>query len=213
MQSIPGVGSTFFLSLPFEKSLIGLAPPPAAPTAPLPVRPAAPPAAVPPAARTEANAVPLAAAARPAATPVGRAFQERLRAVGRSSLHILLVEDNPANLRVTQALLETLGCQVSTAMNGIEAVAAYRRARYDLVLMDCQMPEMDGYRATGQIRRMETDLGYVTPIVALTAHAMDGSRAQCLDAGMDDQLSKPLTLKALTDKLAEWLAHARTPEA
>jgi CheY-like chemotaxis protein len=75
--------------------------------------------------------------------------------------------------------------------------------------MDCQMPEMDGYQATAAIRQVEAMLGRFTPIVALTAHAMDGSRAECLAAGMNDQLSKPLTLAALTSKLLEWLSANR----
>jgi CheY-like chemotaxis protein len=140
-------------------------------------------------------------------TAAGLQFQEVLREAGRGSVRILLVEDNPANLRVTQALLETLGCEVRTAVNGIHAVAAYRDGgEYDLVLMDCQMPEMDGYQATRAIRHVEAMLGRFTPIVALTAHAMDGSREECLAAGMNDQLSKPLTLAALTRKLLEWLS-------
>jgi two-component system sensor histidine kinase/response regulator len=142
-------------------------------------------------------------------TAAGREFQEVLREAGRASVRILLVEDNPANLRVTQALLETLGCEVRTAVNGIHAVAAYRDGEYDLVLMDCQMPEMDGYQATRAIRHVEAMLGRFTPIVALTAHAMDGSREECLAAGMNDQLSKPLTLAALTSKLLEWLSADR----
>jgi CheY-like chemotaxis protein len=136
-----------------------------------------------------------------------------LRMTGRSSVRILLVEDNPANLRVTQALLETLGCEVRTAVNGLRAVAEYRQGVFDLVLMDCQMPEMDGYQATGAIRQIESILGRSTPIVALTAHAMDGSREECLAAGMNDQLSKPLTLAVLTSKLLEWLAVGRPAAA
>ena len=168
------------------------------------------PALVPP----PGGAAPAAIVARPRVVSVaGRAFQEVLRQAGRSSFRILLVEDNSANLRVTQALLETLGCDVRTAVNGIEAVAAYREASYDLILMDCQMPEMDGYQASQAIRRIEMFDGRATPIVALTAHAMDGSRDQCLTAGMDDQLSKPLTLAALTSKLREWLVPARRPVA
>ena len=77
------------------------------------------------------------------------------------------------------------------------------------MLMDCQMPEMDGYQATGAIRQLEAVLGRRTPVVALTAHAMDGSREECIAAGMDDQLSKPLTLAALTSKLLEWLTTGR----
>jgi CheY-like chemotaxis protein len=154
--------------------------------------------------------LPLPVASRPrVVTAAGQEFQEMLRDAGRSSVRILLVEDNPANLRVTQALLETLGCEVRTAVNGTQAVAAYRDGVFDLVLMDCQMPEMDGYQATGAIRQVESLLGHATPIVALTAHALDGSREECLAAGMNDQLSKPLTLAALTSKLVEWLSAAR----
>jgi CheY-like chemotaxis protein len=198
VQSMIGVGSTFWLMLPFEKAAVELA---MEVVAPIPApRPAVPPptpriAVVPQSPRM--------------VTAAGRVFQEVLREAGRASVRILLVEDNPANLRVTQALLETLGCEVRTAVNGMLAVAAYRDGEYDLVLMDCQMPEMDGYQATRAIRHVEAMLGRFTPIVALTAHAMDGSREECLAAGMNDQLSKPLTLAALTSKLLEWLSADR----
>ena len=195
VQSMIGVGSTFWLSLPFEKA----AEEPAMEAAPSP--PAVPAAAAP--------RPPRPAAAPRTVTVAGREFQELLREAGRSSVRILLVEDNPANLRVTQALLETIGCEVRTAVNGVQGVAAYREGVYDLVLMDCQMPEMDGYQATAAIRRVEAMLGRFTPVVALTAHAMDGSRAECLAAGMNDQLSKPLTLAVLTSKLLEWLSANR----
>jgi CheY-like chemotaxis protein len=125
---------------------------------------------------------------------------------------MLLVEDNAANLRVTKALLEILGCEVVPALNGVEAVAAYRAGTFDLVLMDCQMPEMDGYDATRLIRQLEATEGRRTPIVALTAHAMAGSRETSLAAGMDDQLTKPLTMAALTAKLTEWLAKGRVSQ-
>jgi signal transduction histidine kinase/ActR/RegA family two-component response regulator len=195
VQSIVGVGSTFWLSLPFEKAATELPREVSRPPTP---RPAATP---PP---------PQPVTGRPRlVTAAGQEFQEMLRDAGRSTVSILLVEDNPANLRVTQALLETLGCEVRTAVNGVQAVAAYREGVYDLVLMDCQMPEMDGYQATNAIRQVESMLGRSTPIVALTAHALDGSREECLAAGMNDQLSKPLTLAALTGKLLEWLAAAR----
>jgi len=200
VQSIVGVGSTFWLSLPFEKSLaepVREVPPPVAR-----VRQAAEPAAAP--------SPPVAVSPRPrVVTAAGQEFQEMLREAGKTSVSILLVEDNPANLRVTQALLETLGCEVRTAVNGVQAVSAYRAGIFDLVLMDCQMPEMDGYQATGAIRQIEAMLGRSTPIVALTAHAMDGSREECLAAGMNDQLSKPLTLAALTSKLMQWLSASR----
>jgi CheY-like chemotaxis protein len=194
VQSIVGVGSTFWLSLPFERAAEDVQAP-------------RPPSSV---SMPSPGAPPVPVVARPRmVTAAGREFQEMLRESGRSSVSILLVEDNPANLRVTQALLETLGCDVRTAVNGVQAVAAYRAGVFDLVLMDCQMPEMDGYQATGAIRQIEAMLGRATPIVALTAHAMDGSREECIAAGMNDQLSKPLTLAALTSKLMEWLAANR----
>ena len=135
----------------------------------------------------------------------GRDFQAALRQAGRHSIRILLVEDNTSNMRVTQALLETLGCEVVPARNGLEAVAAYRESAFDLVLMDCQMPEMDGYEATRAIRQIEIFQGRTTPIIALTAHAMVDSRDASLDAGMNDQLTKPLTMSALTSMLLAWL--------
>ena len=141
-------------------------------------------------------------------SPSGRAFQAALSRAGRSDIAILLVEDNAANMRVTQALLETLGCRVTPARNGLEAVALYRENRFDLVLMDCQMPEMDGYEASRAIRQIERFQQRHTPIVALTAHAMEGSREASLDSGMDDQITKPLTMATLTGKLLEWLVAA-----
>ncbi len=201
VQSMVGVGSTFWLMLPFEKAAMEPEPELEAAQPRIPSRQTV----------TAPPRPPLAATPQPPRmlTAAGREFQEVLREAGRASVRILLVEDNPANLRVTQALLETLGCEVRSAVNGIHAVAAYRDGEYDLVLMDCQMPEMDGYQATRAIRHVEAMLGRFTPIVALTAHAMDGSREECLAAGMNDQLSKPLTLAALTSKLLEWLSADR----
>jgi signal transduction histidine kinase/ActR/RegA family two-component response regulator len=197
VQSMVGVGSTFWLTLPFEKTSVIPALEPATPKPVQPLIVAQPPPA------------PITPQPQRSVTVAGREFQEMLREAGRASVRILLVEDNPANLRVTQALLETLGCEVRTAVNGVHAVTAYRDGEYELVLMDCQMPEMDGYQATRAIRHFEAMLGRFTPIVALTAHAMDGSREECLAAGMNDQLSKPLTLAALTSKLLEWLSANR----
>lgn len=123
----------------------------------------------------------------------------------------MLVEDNAANMRVTRALLETLGCEVIPADNGLEAVERYRSETFDLVLMDCQMPEMDGYEATRAIRQIEAVQGRTTPIIALTAHAMAGSREACLDAGMNDQFTKPLTMAVLMRLLLKWLPAVSTP--
>jgi signal transduction histidine kinase/CheY-like chemotaxis protein len=151
--------------------------------------------------------------AAPFTSPSGRAFQAALSRAGRSDIAILLVEDNAANMRVTQALLETLGCRVTPARNGLEAVALYRENTFDLVLMDCQMPEMDGYEATRAIRQIESFQQRHTPIVALTAHAMAGSREASLESGMDDQITKPLTMAMLTGKLLEWLVAAQPHDA
>ena len=115
--------------------------------------------------------------------------------------HILVVEDNPINQRIAEKMLARLGYRVDTANNGREATARMARARYDVVLMDCQMPEMDGYEATQRIRAMEARIAR-TPIVAVTANAMAADRERCLAAGMDDFLSKPLTLTGLEAMLS-----------
>ncbi|RUL88981.1 PAS domain S-box protein [Tautonia sociabilis] len=120
------------------------------------------------------------------------------------SLAVLLADDNPINRRVALGLLERFGCRAEAVVDGREAVAAYARGRFDLVLMDVQMPGMDGYAATKAIRRLEEDLGRHTPIIALTAHAMQGDRQRCLDAGMDDYLAKPLRPGPLREILLRW---------
>jgi CheY-like chemotaxis protein len=112
-------------------------------------------------------------------------------AVARS-LHVLLAEDNVVNQRVAARLIERHGHSVEVTSNGTEALAAYTRGVFDLVLMDVQMPEMNGYEVTQAIRQAEEGTGYHVPIVALTAHAMKGDRETCLNAGMDDYLSKPI---------------------
>jgi signal transduction histidine kinase/CheY-like chemotaxis protein/streptogramin lyase len=120
----------------------------------------------------------------------------------RSGHRILLAEDNLVNQKVTVAVLEKLGHRIDAVRNGREAVEAWRSGRYDLILMDCQMPELDGYEATREIRRFEASAGNLRiPIVALTAHAIQGTERQCRDAGMDDYLTKPLNRDRLIDSL------------
>jgi PAS domain S-box-containing protein len=121
---------------------------------------------------------------------------------------VLLAEDNLVNQRVTRAQLQRLGCDVDLAGDGREAIAAAGRRRYDVVFMDCQMPEVDGFDATREIRRREGDARHV-PIVALTANALRGDRERCLASGMDDYLAKPTDLDSLKETLKRHASSAR----
>ena len=109
---------------------------------------------------------------------------------------VLVAEDNAVNRQLVTRSLQKLGYEVDVAANGSEAVAKWAQQHYDLVLMDCQMPEMDGYQATAQIRSAEAGERH-TPIVAVTAHAMSGEDKKCAEAGMDGYLTKPLRMEDL----------------
>ncbi len=117
---------------------------------------------------------------------------------------VLVAEDNAVNQKVASLLLQDLGFAAHTVANGSEAVAAASRTRYALILMDCQMPVMDGYEATGFIRKAEALSGTHTPIMALTAHATEGDRDKCIGAGMDDYISKPVSRAKLREVLERW---------
>lgn len=117
----------------------------------------------------------------------------------RRTSTVLVAEDNTTNALVVVHLLEKRGHEVVLVENGREAVEAVKQRRFDLVLMDCRMPVMDGFEATASIRALEADLGYHLPIVALTANALEGDRQLCLDAGMDSYLSKPVRARELFD--------------
>jgi CheY-like chemotaxis protein/HPt (histidine-containing phosphotransfer) domain-containing protein len=121
---------------------------------------------------------------------------------------ILLAEDNPINQKVAVALLKRWKCQVTVVGDGRQAVDAVRRGKFDAVLMDCHMPVMDGYQATAAIRAFESHSGRHTPIVAMTANALQGDREKCITSGMDDYVPKPVKPEALLAALSRWASSA-----
>ncbi|MDH3503243.1 MAG: PAS domain S-box protein [Nitrospirota bacterium] len=151
-------------------------------------------------------------------------------AQARAQIQILLAEDNLVNQKVAVRMLNKLGYRTDVATNGLEVVEAVGRATYDLIFMDCQMPEMDGLQATRKIREAESVKHEVTenispaplpltphknsrvPIIALTANTMKEDRESCLEAGMDDFLGKPVKLEELSTMIAKWLPHRTTKE-
>jgi two-component system sensor histidine kinase/response regulator len=147
----------------------------------------------------EAPAVPLVTRHRLAET------QAQLR------VRVLVAEDNVVNQKVAVRMLEKLGCRVDVVANGREAIEALSRIAYDLVCMDCQMPEMDGFEATAAMRAREVQTGGHLPIIAMTANAMQGDRERCLAAGMDDYVDKPVQSKELASILHKWIPHALDP--
>ena len=122
---------------------------------------------------------------------------------GTIRARVLLVEDNPVNRDVGIDILTHFGCTVDVACDGEEALALYEPGSHDLILMDCQMPKLDGYATTREIRTRERDEEHV-PIIAMTAHALEGDEERCLAAGMDDYLAKPVTPDAVLSKLRKW---------
>jgi len=120
------------------------------------------------------------------------------------SMRILLVDDSPVNLRVLSIMLERFGwCAPDTALSGREALDKHRAQPFDIILMDCFMPDMDGFAAAGEIRRHERDAAH-TIIIALTANAASGDRELCLSAGMDDYLAKPIQVDRMQQMLEKW---------
>jgi two-component system sensor histidine kinase/response regulator len=124
---------------------------------------------------------------------------------GNKTAHVLLVEDDPISLEVCVAILESIGCTVETATDGLHALDRHADSEFALIFMDCFMPEMDGYEATSEIRRREAYSRRRTPIVALTGNVTEGARERCLAAGMDDYLAKPFKLDQIKAMLTAWL--------
>ena len=126
---------------------------------------------------------------------------------------ILLVEDNTVNQAVVQGMLARLDCQVTTRQNGLEALDVLRRSVFDLIFMDCHMPEMDGFEASIEIRKRNIFArnGRRIPVIALTANAMQGDRERCLEVGMDDYLAKPIKVEQLEEKISHWLELGNKP--
>jgi PAS domain S-box-containing protein len=171
VQSTEGVGSEFYVELPFE--------------------------------RAETESEPEQSAASSVKDTEPRAAGS----VGMSlapGLRVLVTDDNAVNQKVAAQLLKRFGCEVTIAGDGQEAVELAGGGDFDLIFMDCQMPLMDGYEATAAIRRLQAEKGSKTPIIAMTAHAMQGDKERCLSAGMDDYVAKPVRSQDLREKLERW---------
>jgi len=177
VESTPGVGSIFRVTLPVELVERGAA-----------------------STSTSASAPHL-----PSSTPPD-VLSPGLGASEFAARRLLLVDDNELNAMLASRLLRTLGFEVTIAENGAVALDAFARGRFDIVLMDCQMPVLDGYAATRHIRELEArTAARHTPVIAITANTLTGDREKCLAAGMDDYLGKPYSVRELRPKLAQWL--------
>jgi CheY-like chemotaxis protein/anti-sigma regulatory factor (Ser/Thr protein kinase) len=163
--------------------------------------------------------MPYSAEAMPSAVVESDAASRKLD--GTLQGKVLSIEDNEVNQMIVSAMLTNLGLTVTTARDGAHAIELYGANDFDVLLMDCEMPGMDGYEASRRIRDLEAQTSRPrTPIIAITAHALTGDREECLKAGMDDYLSKPVSERRMADVLARWLSadwqasgFATTPQA
>jgi two-component system, sensor histidine kinase and response regulator len=151
-------------------------------------------------------------AAAPPPSPRDDPNHLRVRRVEPDAALVLIVEDSPVNRLVAAHVLERLGYRSHVVNDGREALQALASQHYDAVLMDCQMPDIDGYEATRELRRREQGLRR-TPVIAMTAHAMTGDRAKCLEAGMDDYITKPVRSQTLADVLRRWIEASQARSA
>ena len=140
-------------------------------------------------------------------------LERQSAATRKSAAQVLVVEDNLVNQRVSVAMLRRLGFEVDLASNGEEGVSKWENGDYDAIMMDCQMPVLDGYSATAQIRTRERNegSGHHMPIIALTSFALPHDRQKCLDSGMDDYLTKPVDCEVLGIVLRKWVARDPGP--
>ena len=144
-----------------------------------------------------------------AVSPPDLPIEQRHPKLSISGAHILLAEDNRINQRLAQILLEKRGIKVTIACDGLEALERWSSQQFDAIFMDCQMPNMDGFTATREIRRREAGIARI-PILAMTANAMASDREQCLEAGMDDYTTKPIIVAELDQLLRRWLPSSKS---
>ncbi|MBM7868194.1 PAS domain S-box protein [Heliobacterium gestii] len=210
LESEPDKGSTFWVAIPFSLAEERAKTPAEGDTwAPISTSTFTPTPISTSTAPTSTPTLPPPAPA-PAPTPVptlelGPSQAMIVQGSQQEEQRILLVEDNPVNQRLTDMQLKKLGYPVRTVSNGTEALLAVREETFALILMDCQMPEMDGFETTRRIRAMEAGAGKRVPIVAMTAMAMPGDRERCQEAGMDDYLCKPVEMKEMAAMLSKRL--------